>query len=267
MCLPGPPRPFPLWIVLARTSTLAGHMATRFTESPVEFPERRASEDEARRIWYPDSEWGERVEGNRFFRCLRTLITPVPPTEEIFVILADLDRGRDVSVEPRGRLRHRLACQGPHQLRGSLEELTLEDQTFLVEATFYTMTEDPRGRILEPEVSRRIFPSHPHFYDIDIICPVFPPDRSWAWSTHLVTDYLNHVALWLIKSMVWRKTKVWIGPHICYHSPDHLLRVVHRSAPCPCGRGLTYGQCCRSKHITAGNQQPWYRRLHRRTRK
>jgi hypothetical protein len=247
------------WILCRDATT-----ATEFAASPLDDPVRRAQEDGARHLRYPDSEWSERDEKHGRFRTLRAIITPIPPPEELLSVLFDFQAGRRLSLDPGGRLRHHRECRGPHGDPGWLHGLQLADQRFLVEATFWSLTGDPRVRVLEPEVSRRIYPDHPHFYGEDIVCPVFPPDRTWTWANP-VTAYLNHVAGWLLCSAVWIETSriskgLWIGQDTT-HDGRVLLRIVPRSAPCPtCASGQPFGRCCRPR-LARMHAKPWYQPL------
>lgn len=226
--------------------------------SRVDEPGRRAKEDAARRLWYPTSEWGERVEGEQAYRTLLAVIEPVPPVAELPLILADLRRGAIVSLEPGGHIRHDDRCHARHELPVELQhpEALLGDPAFIVEATFYTMKRDPAVRILDPEISLRTHPGHPHFYANGIVCPVFPPDKTWTW-TDSVTDYLDHVSIWLLKTLVWNATARmgtarWLGDDV-HEPPDVFLRRVDRNDPCPCASGEIYRRCCRQLHLDIVN--------------
>lgn len=206
-----------------------------------------------RKVWFPTSEWGERAEDQRVVRCLRLVMQPLPPPDELPLVLADLDREETnlVQIEPDGQIRHHPRCGGRHSLRDErLTRLRLSDQAFLLEATLHRPPEHPRVRVLEPVISQRTYPGHPHLYDLEIICPLFPPEKTWSWNTHNLVDYLGHVAVWLLKSRVWIATRdqsgkgIWIGPDVP-HDPETLLRIVAPGDPCPCGSGRKYRQCHR----------------------
>ncbi len=238
---------------------------TDFARSPLDDPERRAREDEARQLRYPESHWCERTAAGRRLRTMEVVVTPIPPPDELLPVLADFQARRRLSIDPGGRLRHHADCRGPHRYDHRLIGLQLPDQSFLVEVSFWNLTGDPRVRVLEPEVSRRVYPDHPHFYGEDIVCSIFPPDRTWSWPTHLVTHYLDHVAGWLLCSAVWIAMSqngkgLWIGYDMT-HDGRILLRVVPRSAPCPmCASGRAFGKCCRQR-LALMHSRPWYQQI------
>jgi hypothetical protein len=107
-----------------------------------------------------------------------------------------------------------------------------------------------RGADFDPEISARTYRGHPHLYHPDVICPLFPPEKTWSWHTHNLVDYLGHVAVWLLKSQVWMATRdangkgLWIGPDVS-HDAEMLLRLVAPGDPCHCGSGRKYKQCHR----------------------
>lgn len=206
-----------------------------------------------RRVWFPTSEWGERVEAGRRVRHLEVVMTPIPPPEELLLVVADLGRPETslVQLEPNGRIRHHPRCAGRHELHDEqLAHLALPDAAFLLSATLYGPPEHPRVRVIDPEISARTYRGHPHLYHPDVICPLFPPEKTWSWHTHNLVDYLGHVAVWLLKSQVWIATRdangkgLWVGPNVP-HDPETLLRIVAPGDPCPCGSGRKYRQCHR----------------------
>lgn len=226
--------------------------------SPLDQPERRKREDAARRIWYPTSEWRERTEAGARLETWQVIIEPVPPPDELAAVLADLHRDGYLNVEPGGRLRHDPRCHAAHKLPDPLRDIAIPSAAFLVEAAFHPAPRYPVVRVLDPEVSRRTYPDHPHFYHPDVVCPFFPGDGTWRWSKDLVVDYFDHVAVWLVKSSVWLATRArtgigtWIGPDVD-HDPRFLLRVVDRRDPCPCASGHPYGRCCQRVHLAIVN--------------
>jgi hypothetical protein len=184
-------------------------------------------------------------------------MTPIPPRDELPLIVADLRRPETsfVQLEPDGRMRHHPRCAGRHELPDErLAGLVLSDAAFLLSAALYGPPEHPRVRVVEPDISTRTYPGHPHFYRPDVICPLFPPEKTWSWHTHNLVDYLGHVAVWLLKSQIWIATRdangkgLWIGPDVP-HDAETLLRLTAPDDPCHCGLGGKYKQCHRSQDM------------------
>lgn len=214
-------------------------------------PGRWDREEQEMKMWFPISQWGERVERGRAIRFWEVIVEPVPSAPEVLLVLADLDRGGPVDMNPSGWIRHSQRCRADHKLREGFEGLEIPDTVFLLEAVYQEPPGHPLVRSLDPKVSCLRFPGHPHFYGGEVICPLFPPENTWRWKNHTMTDYLEHVAVWLLKHLVWKATQdrdgkgIWIGPDV-EHSPMYLLWVIRPSDQCHCGSGKTYRRCCRS---------------------
>lgn len=209
-------------------------------------------------LWFPTSEWRKPDDAECAVRRLELVMTPTPPPEEFHLVIADLGRDETnlVQLEPDGRIRHHPRCPGRHTLQDErLRALILPDRAFLLEAILHLPPQHPRVRVLEPLISQRTYPGHPHFYDLEVICPLFPPEKTWSWDTHNLADYLVHVAVWLLKSQVWIATHeatgqgIWIGPDVP-HDAATLLRLVAPGDPCHCGSGRKYKQCHRQHDMT-----------------
>jgi hypothetical protein len=202
-------------------------------------------------------------------------MTPIPPPEELLLIVADLTRPEAslVQVEPDGRIRHDPGCANRHHVGDArLAHLVLPDTASLLNAAIYGPPQHPRVRVIDPEISARSYPGHPHLYHLDVICPLFPPEKTWDWRTHNLTDYLGHVAVWLLKSQIWIATRdandkgLWIGPEVP-HDAATLLRLTARDDPCHCGSGKKYRQCHRSHDVLRFMaERPGERRVEQRGR-
>jgi hypothetical protein len=182
---------------------------------------------------------------------------PIPPPDELLLVVADLARPETslVQIEPDGRIRHHPRCTGRHELHDDrLARLVLPDAAFLLSAALYGPPQHPRVRVIDPEISARTYRGHPHLYHPDVICPLFPPEKTWSWHTHNLVDYLGHVAVWLLKSLIWIATRdtngkgLWIGPDVP-HDAETLLRLTAPEDPCHCGSGGKYKKCHRSQDI------------------
>jgi len=95
----------------------------------------------------------------------------------------------------------------------------------------------PRTWVLSPRVR---FPDR-HVYNDDAVCPLTPHEDEWSWATHTLVDYLDDVAIWLVKHSFYKLTGNWVGSE-SQHNP-HNMPQVRRNAQCPCASGLPYGEC------------------------
>jgi len=216
----------------------------------VDDPRRWQREAEEMALWFPMSQWSERVQKGIAVRCWEVIVEPIPLPEELPLILADLDRDGWVEIEPGGRIRHLSRCHAEHVLRPGFEGINLTDEAFLIEMTYREPPAQPQARCLVPNWSKLTLPDHAHFYqdsDGDIICPLFPPDGDWQWWKNTAADYLTYVAVWLLKTKVWLAAKdnlgkeAWIGSW-ADHSLEAILRVYPEQS-CPCGSGRKFKQC------------------------
>ena len=209
--------------------------------------------------WFPVSQWSESTFKGTEFRKWEVLVEPIPPEREIARVYADLHRGGPVEIEPGGRLRHNSRCHAHHQLSPQLRDAVVPDDAFRVELTYHMPPAHPAARCIDPPMSKAILPDHSHFYEPDVICPLFPPDGTWEWRKNTAADYMMHTAIWLAKTVVWKATRVTSGEGIWLGSDvDHTLGRVLRvpgSDQCPCGSGKRYRTCHRRKHWAAARQR------------
>ncbi len=228
----------------------------------VDNPARWHKEEEQMSRWFPLSQWTQLAQKGTITRRWEAVIEPIPPPEDLPLVIADLDRDGWVDIEPNGKIRHLSGCHAEHPLRAGFEGIDLTDEAFLVELTYSEPPMQPQARCLVPQWSRLTIPDHSHFYqdgDGDIICPLFPPDDDWQWRKNTASDYLAYVAIWLLKTSVWLAVKIklgnraWIGSSV-HHSLDALLRI-HPEQCCPCGSGRKFKQCHMRLYALAHNQK------------
>lgn len=204
-------------------------------------------------LWFPVSQWSERNDNRSVVRLWEIIVEPIPPPAELLLVLADLDRDGPIDMELNGKIRHSSRCHADHRSRDELRTIQLEDKAFLIELSYREPPGYPIAICAEPEISKITLPGHKHFYNQDIICPLFPPDETWHWRKNTAADYMVHVAVWLLKTAVWIATKekcgkgTWIGAEVD-HSLSRIIRTDARD-DCPCGSGRKYRQCCMKRHI------------------
>ena len=191
----------------------------------------------------------------------RVVMDPIPPRDELLPLLEALHSGREVSVGLRGRARS--AESSSHELSAVLGEsvpaLVVPRRPYIVELQYPATTAGPAGpvhpkaSVLQPEMSIRSYPGHPHMNlgprDDSWPCPVSPHVTSWSWRAGATWWYLAQVALWIVKTEVWGRTGggisswgLWLGDAES-HAPTYVVQAVRHRGPCRCGTGKSYKDC------------------------
>ena len=220
---------------------------------------RWESEVQEMTSWFPVSQWSESTSDGAESRKWDVIVEPIPPKRETALVYSDLHRGGPVDIEPGGRLRHNTRCHAQHQLHTQLHGVVVPDEAFLVELKYRMPPAHPAARCIDPPMSKDILPDHSHFYEPDLICPLFPPDGTWDWRKNTAADYLMHTAIWLVKTAVWKATRdargegIWLGSDVD-HTLERVLSVPG-SVQCPCGSGRRYRTCHRRKHWAPAHQR------------
>ena len=198
------------------------------------------------------------------------IMDPIPNPEDAPLILADLEEGKPVNIGPHGKVRHSRNCEidlEEHSRNLPLVRLTVRDFSVELEYPAQRLEQagpvHPKLRILSPEISLRTHPHHPHlFYDQvtrnSWACPISAQDTTWQWELGATVKYLDHCAIWLLKTEVWATTGGsvlpalgrWVGPATS-HQPHTVLRETYLEGPCRCGRGQIYRDCCFVRDVGA----------------
>lgn len=222
-----------------------------------------AREVELVREAYPRAGWRELRWGSARTRAWWLRVTPTPDPLDLPWVLADLDRNETVSLGLAGRVSHSPGqCGQPAGEHPTLlAKPALPSTAYLVELVYPPRPEGragpthPRARILMPELSRHTLQNHPHLVidpssGTSWACPMPPHATAWTWEPEATVKYLDQVAIWLLKTEVWRATGGnalpslgrWLGAEAPHH-PSVLLREAHPEGPCRCGSGEAYRQC------------------------
>lgn len=193
----------------------------------------------------------------------RIVLDPIPPPAELKAVISDLTVGRAVNVGYRGRIRH-IESSDPidgDDITLRLKSLLVPRRPYLVELHYPASLKGlagpihPRARMIAPEISQRHYKAHPHLSGDGTgdawACPLSPHDTRWSWSEGATRVYLEHVALWLMKTEVWARTAdacgrggIWLGSAVP-HRPNYVLANIAADAPCRCGSGVPYEACHR----------------------
>ncbi len=155
-------------------------------------------------------------------------------------------------AQPGGVLTHDPACSCTHGCPRYIDRVHPTHASFKLDVFAYPERQHPRAYFVGPRISRARYPMHPHLQADSAACPYLPSDNVWRWGSNTVADFLDFVAIWLAKHVVWEQTGacgggVWIGPS-SGHSPRELLMRVGRNEECPCASGEKYKRCCQTLH-------------------
>jgi hypothetical protein len=124
-----------------------------------------------------------------------------------------------------------------------MEGITDPCMPFKLEVKYGGDSAHPQAFILEPPLPRSKWK---HLFGDGAICPYPPWERVWSWTHHSVVDFMDHVLIWLIKSIVWLQARVWIGKER-RHETEYLLATIEPRAQCWCGSGKQYQDCHQPK--------------------
>lgn len=180
----------------------------------------------------------------------RGAISPLRGARNMSFTLEDLQVGGEVSVQA-GRLLHDPQCKRPHSTPNYSDRLLHVDTGFQLRLVVFRPPREPRVFCFSPEVSKRMFPSHPHMNSDDSCCSYFPSDRTLPRNRQTLVLLLNFTAIWLAKHIVWEDTggneeAIWLGD-AAGHSIREILSQVGRNDPCICGSGDKFKRCCLPK--------------------
>lgn len=169
-------------------------------------------------------------------------ITPLAPPSNVPGVVSALAEDKYVEVHIKGRV-----DVDPEDLPEKMLELPIDEDE--IRRAFYLLARQ-EGPPSHPKVFmtiRQLPPLCPHVYDDGRLCPLLPSRGAWSWERNSLANYLDHIAIWLVKFSVWdaiRKATghgIWIGSEAS-HDPI-ILAVTPRNAQCHCGSRLRFGQC------------------------
>jgi hypothetical protein len=114
----------------------------------------------------------------------------------------------------------------------------------------YHHASHPRVQVVQPIISKELFPDHQHIYMNGAVCPSLPSDGYWLPRDHGLARYLDFVMQWLVKHTVWIRTRernghgngIWIGA-VHRHTPQYHISNIRPSDPCWCSLPRRYGDC------------------------
>jgi hypothetical protein len=195
---------------------------------------------EEMRAYYPQFSLSGLPMGTGPVAVWRGHVQPIQTRSNLEYLLDDLSQDRPVEIFPGGRVEHFSDCRSSHVEHQWMEAITNPDVSFKIEVQYEGDSRHPRAYVLQPDLP----PSAWKHRLGGSICAYAPWERVWHWQKHTVVDFMDHVLIWLIKSIVWLQAHVWIGDERQHHA-EYLLRQIDPRAQCWCGSGKQYGNCHR----------------------
>jgi hypothetical protein len=209
--------------------------------------QRLDSSIEEMRSFYPQFSLSGLPIGTGALAVWKGVVQPIQSRSGLEYLLDDLARDRSVQVFPGGAVAHSDECGASHVEHQWMEEITNPYVSFRLKVQYGGGVRHPRAYVLQPN-----FPNleSRHQLGDGALCAYAPWEKVWLWDKHTVVDFMDHVVIWLIKSIVWVQAHIWIGSERS-HDADYLLATIEPKAPCWCGSGKQYGDCHRLRNQMA----------------
>ena len=148
--------------------------------------------------------------GSTAIRAWKGVITPFPAGTELGPVLEDLDRDSIVDLGVSGALLHDHNCQFVHTRPRHMGLLGRVDTNFTVVILEFAKGKHPRVFCIAPEISRTLYPDHPHLLGesawfgrfVQALC-LYRPDEVRPNS---LVQLLDYTSIFLAKHLVWART-------------------------------------------------------------
>jgi hypothetical protein len=185
-------------------------------------------------------------------RAFEVLLRPFGSEVGCDALLHHLQENQIVDVT-RGTLSHPTDCvvsHVAHPLRGCVSACA-----FKVLFLDFGAEREPIAFALSPRIDRFIYPAHPHLIHRaflprdapqDALCAYFPSDESLSGDEEAFIRFIDYVAIFLAKHVIWVQSRIWLG-HVGLHDPRERLRELRSWDKCFCGSGGNYFKCHRDQ--------------------
>lgn len=230
--------------------------------------------------------WIEHIDGMPGKGWFLMEVTPLPPNDQIPLVVADIIANNDVLVN-QGRLYHNPNCQNTsHRIKDGIVRhaiKNLQRQTFRI-AVFSNVGGVPlkvpllMGRpiaiAIDPIISYSIYPDHPHLNMSNPVlqrCNDYLPDSLCYMTETLPTDdieryliALDTITIWLFRHQVWLATRelthegIWIGPQDGILDDECFAYRLDPAGRCRCNRGKKYEQCHQGIDTLKAHKRGWF---------
>jgi hypothetical protein len=196
---------------------------------------------------------------------------------DLMLVLDDLQAASGVCIRS-GTLSHDPNCRREHAAIPLVQAMYLlkrmdgfDAEAFTIRVVVPPAPRHPKAIALYPEISAESHPKHPHLFrqdrrpgslscgSPDALCTYRPGSEDGDLATSSMTTYLDYVALFLAKHVVWGRTRgpegvgLWLGPDAS-HLPGVLSMTIRPDEECHCGNGRAYGECHRGADLVAARQ-------------
>lgn len=206
---------------------------------------------DAMNVSYPQLTFATEVVSGVHVGVWRGVIRPIQSLERLAEILDDIAHERVVRVVA-GEVRHHPDCREAHRRQSWMDRVVAWRVHFHVEVRWDGGNADPRCWIIAPPVWTA--ERKKHVWGDGSICP-FMSSEAWDADRDDVVDFMAHVAVWLVKWMLWDQTDVWIGPEHAF-SPEHHVASLQPTDRCWCRSGREYVKC----HLAVDQAEVAHRR-------
>jgi hypothetical protein len=129
----------------------------------------------------------------------RGVVQPIQTDLRLKALLDDIDNDRPVYVRQGGRVEHDPDCKARHAHREWMEKVSNPYIAYELRVQYAGGKEHPRAYILNPTSQTD---DTPHRFGDGAICAYPPWEDAWLWQEHTVVDFMDYVAIWLIKKTV-----------------------------------------------------------------
>jgi hypothetical protein len=195
------------------------------------------------KAFYPQFSLSGSPIGTGSMAVWKGLVQPIQTRSNVVELLDDVSHDRPVEIFPGGHVEHLASCRATHAEHEWMEDISDTCMRFKLELKYGGDAAHPQAFVLEPSLPRSKWK---HLFGDGSICPYPPWERVWSWTHHSVVDFMDHVLVWLIKSIVWLQARVWIGKER-RHETEYLLARIDPVAQCWCSSGRQYQDCHRPK--------------------
>jgi hypothetical protein len=169
-------------------------------------------------------------------------LTPVRNASEVNAILSDLDADMRVLIsDDDGTVLHDPTCTLLHPEHPALVRLKRPDRSFKVRIEYAGGPGHPKAYLLDPAI---ISANRRHIMGERRICAYPPWQDVWKHGRDSITDFTDHILVWLFKWNMWVESDHWPGSEM-RHEPLFLFTEIKPEMQCWCGTGQPYAACCR----------------------
>lgn len=190
--------------------------------------------------------------------------SPLPPTSQIEMVIADLVRDGSVYLHDNGVVEHSRECKSQDhniedkRLKAAVSSITAQSFKIAVwENTNNILGGQPVILPLEPEITYSMFPDHPHinaggpgfgYYMPESICYTDNPKGLGNNPYDRVLEAIEQCYIWLFKHQVWLATRntgkgIWIGSDVAAKEKEQFFYRRDPHGKCWCGSNKEYCHC------------------------